>query len=164
MNKLYLNRGLIIFPLILLLNGCGITKMYEGAIRPANQLSRIFKTSLELQHPGIVRVSRINHEALLRRGAGAYDVLPGWYDIEVEYYNPDCVGPGCLAPGGTQKFYTIRFEAKAGYTYTPAIKGTGDPPKELCITEEVHNAAGHKVSRFSDFRFPSKNAKHVACS
>jgi len=65
--------------------------------------------------------------------------------------------------------YTIKFKAKAGKTYVfellSTLKFLTHSPDKICLTEESHNAIGAVGAKLNpDSRYPSKNAKVIACS
>jgi len=115
---------------------------------------------------------------------GRKDLKPSIYTVTAQWNRRiDYSQPLALKEGDTVKQYmngtrillsapdkyNITFRAKAGMTYVFEVASTmnffTNSPDKICITEELHNAIGAVGARLNpDSRYPSKNAKIIACS
>lgn len=142
--------------------GCGASKLYQGDTQTDNNIAKIWNTTIITNPPGFIRIMKIGSYELTTLGGREYVLLPGEYDLEVFYQRTLCA-VNCYTVGGN-KTYTFRLKVEAGQTYLPTPSDSSVPPKEACILGEPHDAVGSGVNITKEYRWPSKNAKIIACS
>jgi hypothetical protein len=153
----------MLFLIIVHLAGCGTAALYKGDTKADHEVAKFWNTKLNIEKPvGYVRVVKIGDHKLTTRGGREYALLPGEYDLEVVFSSSGCAVNVCRI--GSDMTYRIRLKMEAGQTYVPTIGDNSHPPHQVCILGEAHDAPGHAVNITKEFRWPSKNAKVVACS
>lgn len=170
----------------------GKTVMHAESTRGIDQLAIVYRTTVHHPGPRdisvVSEIEEVDEKSIISdsrtsptyREEGILELLPGQHKIGVRVWslidNAQFFFPGAggtMVLGGTTHWHKpvdlslFNLELRPGKTYVlfiPDADAMDTPlPSQICITEEAHDAPGHKTVPIGYGRTPSPQATIIQC-